>query len=48
MGINQPAPLPLWDQVRQAVYCPYVNYPKLSSILPHLPFNKAMYVRGES
>jgi len=48
MAINQPAPVPLRDQVRQAVNCPYVNYRKLSSILPHLHCTKAMYVRGES
>jgi len=47
-AINQPAPFPLRDQVRQAVNCPDVNYRKPSSILPHLHCNKAMYVRGES
>jgi len=45
-AINQPAPFRLGDKPKmlQAEDCPYVNYHKLASILPHLYWNKAIYV----
>ena len=44
-AIDDPALVPLWDKVREAENCTYVNYSKDPSILLHLKSKKAMYVR---
>ena len=44
-AIDNPAPVPLWDKVREAKNCTYVNYSKVLSILLHLYSNKAMYIQ---
>ena len=47
-ALNHPAPFPLRDHVRQTVQSPSVSHRKLSSILPHVHCNKAIYISDEA